>query len=200
MKRALVLLLACTLLISCTSVPKETQVVKNEVIPEREVITEYVVSSEIFDSLQRPLGYYLTNESRPITRLNWEYHMAGIGWWDIYLMTGRKLGNGLYECSFENKANCQIVELHMTRTEYDKAVLSVEEVFVSSDKSNLEKIKNDFENSATNFFGKQPSRDSGGITNWDAGWIHYSSHPIQYHESGKWVYVVSSFDSANSPY
>lgn len=160
----------------------------------------FLMSSDIFDTLQRPLGFVLSSQCKPISRLNWEYHMSGIGWWDIYLMTGRKLGNGIYEKSIENKSNCQIIELHNTRTQYDDSILSVEIIFVSSKKSALEKLQSDFHTIATQFTGKAAINENDGIKNWESGWIQYTSYPIQYHESGKWIYLISSFDSAHSPY
>ncbi len=204
MKKIIFIFVISFVLFSCTS----TQTVAQSESVESKIVTsskaqnteEYTITSEIFDTLQRPLGFVLSSQCKPITRQNWEYHMSGIGWWDIYLMTGRKLGNGIYEKSVEVRQNCQIVELHSTRTQYDNSILSVELIFVSSDKSTLEKIKSDFVTIATQFTGRQARDENDGIKSWDAGWIHYTSYPIQYHESGKWIYIVSSFDSANSPY
>ena len=204
MKKIIFIFVISFVLFSCTS----TQTVAQSESVESKIVTsskaqnteEYTITSEIFDTLQRPLGFVLSSQCKPITRQNWEYHMSGIGWWDIYLMTGRKLGNGIYEKSVEVRQNCQIVELHSTRTQYDNSILSVELIFVSSDKSTLEKIKSDFVTIASQFTGRQARDENDGIKSWDAGWIHYTSYPIQYHESGKWIYLVSSFDSANSPY
>ena len=204
MKKIIFIFVISFVLFSCTS----TQTVAQSESVESKIVTsskaqnteEYTITSEMFDTLQRPLGFVLSSQCKPITRQNWEYHMSGIGWWDIYLMTGRKLGNGIYEKSVEVRQNCQIVELHSTRTQYDNSILSVELIFVSSDKSTLEKIKSDFVTIASQFTGRQARDENDGIKSWDAGWIHYTSYPIQYHESGKWIYLVSSFDSANSPY
>ena len=182
-------------LASCTSAPIQAQTTKNSLKND-----EYTISTDIFDTLQRPLSFQLSSKCKPISRLCWEYHMAGIGWWDIYLMTGKKLGNGIYEKSIANKSNCQIIELHSTKNEYDNSVLMVELIFVSSDKTTLQKIQSDFEIEAINFTGRQTTNENEEIKNWSAGWINYTSYPIQYHESGKWIYIVSSFDTANSPY
>ena len=161
---------------------------------------EYTISSDIFDTLQRPLSFGLSPQVKPISRLNWEYHMAGIGWWDIYLMTGRKLGNGIFEKKIETKSNCQIIELHTVKSERDSSVLMVEVIFVSSDRTALENLQTQFGIEATNFLGKQGEISNNKSKTWTAGWIHYTSYPIQQHENGKWIYLVSSFDSANSPY
>lgn len=204
MKRNIFILGILLLLFSCTSTQNVTQSRtsdnKTQTSTYTQVTEEYAITTEIFDNLQRPLGFALSSQCKPITRQNWEYHMSGIGWWDIYLMTGRKLGNGIYEKSVEVRQNCQIVELHSTRTQYDNSILSVELIFVSSDKSALEKIKSDFVTIATQFTGRQARDENDGIKSWDAGWIHYTSYPIQYHENGNWIYLVSSFDSAHSPY
>ncbi len=53
---------------------------------------------------------------------------------------------------------------------------------------------------STQFTGTQATNENEGIKRWNAGWIHYTSYPIQYHESGKWIYLISSFDSVHSPY
>lgn len=204
MKNIIFVLGISVLLFSCTTtqniVQSPSPTTQTQTSTYTQVTEEYAITTEIFDNLQRPLGFVLSSQCKPITRQNWEYHMSGIGWWDIYLMTGRKLGNGIYEKSVENKQNCQIIELHSTRTQYDNSVLSVELIFVSSDKSALEKIKSDFVTIATQFTGRQARDENDGIKSWDAGWIHYTSYPIQYHENGNWIYLVSSFDSAHSPY
>ena len=204
MKNIIFVLGISVLLFSCTTtqniVQSPSPTTQAQTSTYTQVIEEYAITTEIFDNLQRPLSFVLSSQCKPITRQNWEYHMSGIGWWDIYLMTGRKLGNGIYEKSVENKQNCQIIELHSTRTQYDNSVLSVELIFVSSDKSVLEKIKSDFATVATQFTGIQAGDENDGIKSWNAGWIHYTSYPIQYHENGNWIYLVSSFDSAHSPY
>ena len=203
-KKIIFILGISLLLLSCSSTQNVTQSKpsdnKIQTSTYTQIIEKYTITPEIFDNLQRPLSFVLSAQCKSITRQNWEYHMAGIGWWDIYLMTGRKLGNGIYEKSVENKQNCQIIELHSTRTQYDNSVLSVELIFVSSDKSVLEKFKSDFATVATQFTGIQARNENDGVKTWDAGWIHYTSYPIQYHESGKWIFLVSSFDSAHSPY
>ena len=204
MKNIIFVLGISVLLFSCTTtqniVQSPSPTTQTQTSTYTQVTEESAITTEIFDNLQRPLGFVLSSQCKPITRQNWEYHMSGIGWWDIYLMTGRKLGNGIYEKSVENKQNCQIIELHSTRTQYDNSVLSVELIFVSSDKSALEKIKSDFVTIATQFTGRQARGENDGIKSWDAGWIHYTSYPIQYHENGNCIYLVSSFDSAHSPY
>ena len=204
MKNIIFVLGISVLLFSCTTtqniVQSPSPTTQTQTSTYTQVTEKYAITTEIFDNLQRPLSFVLSSQCKPITRQNWEYHMSGIGWWDIYLMTGRKLGNGIYEKSVENKQNCQIIELHSTRTQYDNSVLSVELIFVSSDKSALEKIKSDFVTIATQFTGRQARDENDGIKSWDAGWIHYTSYPIQYHENGNWIYLVSSFDSAHSPY
>ena len=204
MKNIIFVLGISVLLFSCTTtqniVQSPSPTTQTQTSTYTQVTEKYAITTEIFDNLQRPLSFVLSSQCKPITRQNWEYHMSGIGWWDIYLMTGRKLGNGIYEKSVENKQNCQIIELQSTRTQYDNSVLSVELIFVSSDKSVLEKIKSDFATVATQFTGIQARDENDGIKNWNAGWIHYTSYPIQYYENGKWIYLVSSFDSAHSPY
>lgn len=203
MKRFAYLFCVCLLFVSCTSVPTKNSY-SSDTIKENNSVSNsnsnYLISTDVFDTLQRPLGYILSSECKPISRLNWEYHMAGIGWWDIYLMTGRKLGNGIYEKNVENKSNCQIIELHSTRTQYDNSILSVEMIFVSSDKKVLENFQSDFQRIAAQFTGTQATNGNDGTKTWNAGWIHYTSYPVQYHESGKWIYIISSFDSAHSPY
>ena len=201
MKRFVCLFCFCLFFVSCSSVPTKNSYSTNTTKENNSVVSNnYSISSEVFDTLQRPLSYTLSPQCKPISRLNWEYHMAGIGWWDIYLMSGRKLGNGIYEKSIENKSNCQIIELHSTRTQYDNSILSVELIFVSSDKNVLETFQSDFQRIATQFTGTQATNENDGIKSWNAGWIHYTAYPVQYHESGKWVYIISSFDSAHSPY
>ena len=201
MKKNLFILCICFLVVSCASAQSEkglaSDVAQSEI---KQVEVEYAITSDIFDTLQRPLTFRLSPQTRPISRLDWEYHMAGIGWWDIYLMTGRKLGNGIFEKSVENKSNCQIIELHNVKSEYDSSVLMVEVIFVSSDRNELENLQAQFKMEATNFFGKQGELSNDKSITWTVGWIHYTSYPIQQHENGKWVYLVSSFDSANSPY
>ena len=204
MKTIYFLLCIGLLFTSCSSVPTSniysTNSIQTTDYVEKAISDDYSISSQLFDTLQSPLSFTLSSQCKPITRQNWEYHMAGIGWWDIYLMTGRKLGNGIYEKSIENKSNCKIVELHNTRTQYDNSVLSVEVIFVSSDKAVLETFQSDFQRIATQFTGTQATNENEGIKRWNAGWIHYTSYPIQYHESGKWIYLISSFDSVHSPY
>ena len=201
MKRFAFLFCISLFFVSCSSVPTKNSYSTNTTKENNyDVSNNYSISSEVFDTLQRPLSYTLSSQCKPISRLNWEYHMVGIGWWDIYLMTGRKLGNGMYEKSIENKANCQIIELHGTRTQYDNSILFVELIFVASDKSVLESFQSDYQRIATQFTGTQATNGNDGTKTWTAGWIQYTSYPIQYHESGKWVYLISSFDSAHSPY
>lgn len=204
MKKLVYLLCICLFFVSCSSVPTTNSNSQNRNQETNPVVSSsnnvYSISSDVFDTLQRPLSFTLSSQCKPISRLNWEYHMAGVGWWDIYLMTGRKLGNGIFEKSIENKSNCQIIELHSTRTQYDNSVLSVEMIFVSSEKSNLERIQSDFYTIASQFTRTRATNENDDIKSWNAGWINYTSYPIQYHESGKWVYLISSFDSANSPY
>lgn len=204
MKKIMFILGISVLFFSCTAtqgvVQAKTSLSIQQTSADAQVTEEYTITTEIFDILQRPLSFSLSSQFRPITRQNWEYHMAGIGWWDIYLITGRKLGNGIYEKPVENKQNCQIIELNSTRTQYDNSVLSVELIFVSSDKSVLEKLKSDFSIIATQFMGSQAKYGNDGTKSWDAGWIHYTSYPIQYYESEKWIYIVSSFDTVHSPY
>ena len=201
MKKILYIFYICFLFVSCASIPSEKEIASDVAKAEiKQDEVEYTISSDIFDTLQRPLSFGLSPQVKPINRLDWEYHMAGIGWWDIYLMTGRKLGNGIFEKSVENKSNCQIIELHNVKSEYDSSVLMVEVIFVSSDRNTLENLQAQFKMEATNFFGKQGELSDDKSITWTVGWIHYTSYPIQQHENGKWVYLVSSFDSANSPY
>ena len=201
MKKILYIFYICFLFVSCASIPSEKEIASDVAKAEiKQDEVEYTISSEIFDTLQRPLSFRLSPQVKPINRLDWEYHMAGIGWWDIYLMTGRKLGNGIFEKKIETKSNCQIIELHNVKSEYDSSVLMVEVIFVSSDRTALENLQTQFGIEATNFFGKQGEVSNNKSKTWTAGWIHYTSYPIQQHENGKWVYLVSSFDSANSPY
>lgn len=204
MKRFVYSIFIWLFFVSCSSVPTTNFYSTNTTQERHPVVSNtnnvYSISSDVFDTLQRPLSFTLSSQCKPISRLNWEYHMAGVGWWDIYLMTGRKLGNGIYEKSIDNKSNCQIIELHSTRTQYDNSVLSVEIIFVSSEKSNLEKIQSDFYAIATQFTGTRATNENDDIKSRNAGWIHYTSYPIQYHENGNWVYLISSFDSVNSPY
>ena len=152
MKKNLFILCICFLVVSCASVQSgkglASDVAQSEI---KQVEVEYAISSDIFDTLQRPLSFRLSPQTRPISRLDWEYHMSGIGWWDIYLMTGKKLGNGIFEKSIENKSNCQIIELHNVKSEYDSSVLMVEVIFVSSDRNTLENLQAQFKYGSYNF-------------------------------------------------
>lgn len=88
MKRIIFILGTSLLLFSCTSTQNVTQSKvsenKAQTSTYTQVIEEYAITSEIFDNLQRPLSFVLSSQCKPITRQNWEYHMSGIGWWDIY--------------------------------------------------------------------------------------------------------------------
>lgn len=202
MKRLFFILGLCFFMISCASVTSKKETEQNKPRTESNlVLSKYSITSEIFDSLQRPLSFQLSSQCKPVSRLNWEYHMAGIGWWDIYLMSGKKLGNGIYEKTVESISNLKVIELHSTKTQYDNSVSRVEIIFLSSEKSELEKLQSDFNMVATHFTGKQAANGNDRTKNWNAGWILYTSYPIKYHQaSGKWIFLVSSFDSANSPY
>lgn len=162
---------------SCVSTPIQTQTSapQQQTSEFSQIPEEYTINVDIFDTLQRPLSFQLSSQCKPISRLNWEYHMAGIGWWDIYLMTGKKLGNRIYEKSITNKSNCQIIELHTPKTQYDNSVLMVEVIFVSSDKTALQQLQSDFETEAVEFTGNQTKNENNGVKSWEAGWINYTS-------------------------
>lgn len=204
MKKNFVIFFIVLLFVSCTSIPTtdsypldKTQETNSDINNSNGT---FLMSSDVFDILQRPLGHTLSSQCKQINRLNWEYYMTGIGWWDIYLLSGRKLGNGVFEKNIENKSNCQIIELHTVKSAYDSSVLMVELIFVSSDKTVLENLQTQFKIEAVNFFGEHGKVSNDKRITWTAAWYFYTSYPIQQYENGKWVYLISSFDSANSPY
>lgn len=201
--KGFLLIIFTFMLVACTSAPQKTDSAQSSVTSASTQIAsvpeEYSITSEIFDTLQRPLGFKLSSQLKPISRKGYEYFMAGFGWWDIYLSTGKKLGNGIYEKPAEQKSNCEIIELHAVKSEYESTVNEVKILFVSSDKACLEKLKNDFHSEAAKFFGNA-GKDFKDHVSWESGWISYTSYDIKRHESGNWVYLVSSFDSANSLY
>ena len=201
--KGFLLIIFTFMLVACTSAPQKTDSAQSSIASASTQIAsvpeEYSITSEIFDTLQRPLGFKLSSQLKPISRKNWEYHMVGIGWWDIYLMSGKKLGNGIYEKPTEQKSNCEIIELHNVKSQYDSIVNAVEILFVSSDRDYLERLRSNFYAAAVKFFGNA-GKDFKDHVSWESGWISYTSYDIKRHESGNWVYLVISFDSANSLY
>lgn len=201
--KGFLLIIFTFMLVACTSAPQKTDSAQSSIASASTQIAsvpeEYSITSEIFDALQRPLGFNLTSQLKLISRKNWEYHMVGIGWWDIYLMSGKKLGHTIYEKPSEQKSNCEIIELHDVKSQYDSIVNAVEILFVSSDRDYLERLRSNFYAEAVKFFGKSGEVSSDSIS-WDSSWFSYTSYDIKRHESGNWVYLVSSFDSANSLY
>lgn len=203
MKKIFLLIPILVVLASCASVPTATNLPSKEHTDGQKSVStasEYSITSEIFDRLQRPLGFNLSSQLQPIGRQNWEYHMAGIGWWDIYLMSGKKLGNGIFEKPREEKSNCEIIELQNVKSQYDNTVNMVEILFASADKNFLEKLQAEFKTEAIKFTGSAGKISNDSTVSWESGWFSYTLYPIQYHESGKWIFLVSSFDSSNSLY
>lgn len=193
-----IILVSAILFVSCASNPKgEGIAYSSSAINELASDHTSVITSEIFDVLQRPLGFNLSSQFKPISRISWEYHMAGIGWWDIYFMSGKKLGNGIYEKLQDINTNCETIELHSVDTQRN-LVNMVEIVFVSSDKAYLENLRNQFNTVAIELLGSHGNVSSDGSVNWTSGWVHYTSYSIQYHESGKWIYLVGSVDVSKS--
>lgn len=87
-----IILVSAILFVSCASNPKgEGIAYSSSAINDLASDHTSVITSEIFDVLQRPLGFNLSSQFKPISRISWEYHMAGIGWWDIYFMSGKNL-------------------------------------------------------------------------------------------------------------
>lgn len=162
-------------------------------------VDKYHITNEIFDTLQRPLGFKLSSSLSPISRKNWEYHMDGIGWWDIYLMTGKKPGNGIYEKPSEQKQDCEIIELQNVKSQYDNTVNMVELMFVSSNKETVENLRKEFSLVARDFLGTSGNIYDDSVS-WEGSRYSYTSYNIQQHEDGKWIYIISSFDSLNSLY
>ncbi|MDE7228350.1 MAG: hypothetical protein K2N31_08500 [Treponemataceae bacterium] len=200
MKKIIQIFIIVATFVSCASTknaPNETSVEKKQT--SKNTSEKCILPSDIFDRLQRPLGHKVSTQLQPVSRKNWEYHMAGIGWWDIYLLSGKKLGNGIYEKSVETTADNEIIELHGIKSPSDNTVNMVEILFVAQDKNSVENIRNEFQQEATKFFGKQ-GKQSVGSTEWESGWFSYASYSIQQHESGKWIYLVSAFDASNSLY
>lgn len=196
-----VLLTAALVCASCVSAPKSSDAASTDGTDKVVELASDALSmpSEIFDLLQRPLGHVVSSQLRPIGRRAWEYHMAGIGWWDIYLMSGKKLGSGLYERTVETTRDGEIIVLHSTKSQFDATVVMVELLFVAHDRAVAENIRNAFHQEAVRFFGNQGNR-SDDYTTWESGWFSYTSHDVQRHEDGKWIYLVNSFDHANSAY
>lgn len=200
MKKIIQVFIIVAIFASCVStknMSNETSVEKKQT--SKNMSEKFVVPSDIFDRLQRPLGHKVSTQLQPVGRKNWEYHLTGIGWWDIYLLSGKKLGNDIYEKSVETTANNEIIELHGIKSPSDNTVNMVEILFVAQDRNSVENIRNEFQHEATKFFGKQ-GKQSDGYTDWELGWFSYASYIVQQHESGKWIYLVSAFDASNSLY
>lgn len=185
---------------SCATTSVSSQPSNKSTLVAKEFnVDKYDITPEIFETLQRPLGFKLSSQLIPISRKNWEYHMNGIGWWDIYLMTGKKLGNGIYEKPSEQKQNCEIIELQNVKSQYDNTVNMVELMFISSNKENIENLRNEFSLIANNFLGTSGNVYDDSVS-WETARYSYTSYNIQQHEDGKWIYIISSFDNLNSLY
>lgn len=194
MKRFIQIFIITLIFVSCAStrnVPNKTSPAENHVLSN--ISEEIAVPSDIFDVLQRPLGLNISPQLRPVSRKNWEYEMTGIGWWDIYVNLGKKLGNRMFEKTTQTKGDYNLVELHGANAE--NTVNMVVLVFSSFDKNILERLRIDFFAKANDFFGKQGKQRNDGRINWEAGLLYYTSYAIQKHEDGNWIYLITSLDS-----
>ena len=155
------------------------------------------IDTSIFDTLQRPLAHQLQTNAKRISRKSWEYHMASIGWWDIYLASGKKMGNGIYDISIMDNSDFTVRELHGTRTENDKMVIIVELIFSSSNNSVLQNLRNEFVALATSWYGKG-TRNGDYTYDWIGETICYTAYPIQHHEDGNYLFTIGSLDFIHS--
>lgn len=164
-------------------------------------VSEYEIKSDIIDKLQRPLNFNLPVGFKNISRENFEYYVKGSGqfYWDLYVMSGKKLGNSMYEKKIEIKDKYQVVEICGLEIKSEQKVNMVGFVFTSSDKEYLEKLQTQFLCEAEKFFEKKGEVGEDAVY-WDAGWVHYSSCKIQYSDNGNWIYLIQSLSFLNSQY
>lgn len=179
------------LFVSCSSAKTEQSSKNANYTSGTQTNSNLKISDETFDILQRPLGFNLQENMQPISRKAWEYHMLGINWWDIYLLMGKKMGNGIYE----NKSRIDVFETHSVK-DIDKRnykVNRVEIIWFSNHLDEINSLREQFIKEANYLFG-EPEKTNDGSTAWKAGWFLYTAYPIQQHEDGNYILLVSAFD------
>jgi len=170
---------------------KQDNLAKND---EREMQGDFIsVEPHILDDLQRPLGFKLPPNMNYISRTAWEVIVETHDMWEIYVFSGKKIGNNLFESTVKKDQEYTLV--HVLGVENKSLnnfiVKDSNMIWLSKDLSNLVNIQNELIAISRNILGDPTMQDGNKLT-WETGLILYNLYLLQRGHNG--IYYIS-FDA-----
>jgi hypothetical protein len=166
---------------------KQNNLAKND---EKEMQNDLLsVEPHILDDLQRPLGFKLPPNMNYISRTAWEVIVETQDMWDIYVFSGKKIGNNLFESTLKkNQAYTLIHVLGVENKSSNNLIIKDSNmIWLSNDISNLVKIQNELIAISRNILGDPTMQDGNKLT-WETGLILYNLYLLQRGHNG--IYYI----------